>query len=450
MNPSFKPRDYQIEDLARMINSPRTGLGHDPGGGKTYIASMFTDYLHRVTGESIVWTMPGGIMAKNRNDILFSTNFAPEEVAIVQGTPDQRKAMYANDGIKVYLMSATGYANEWGALPFRVRHSIHDEIQLAYTTFNTKRTQDWITACKNKGAVVPMTGTIIKGRLDSAYPTCHVIAPWAYSNDRQFLGFHAWYDENGKVIGWKNHDRLREVLSRSMIFRSFASIYGKENKVIQVQRCIVGPKAWKLYKSLEEDALIELEDSFIDAGNPAVGAMSARQVLASPEKYEIDEKTGKDEALEIYISDHLKTGERLAIFSSFTAEQLRVVRMIEKMGGKVRHINGTVSYQDRQEIDRLLNANEIQFVVASAQTAGIGLNWHFLNTMVFCTIDYTDDSFIQAFRRGIRGTREIPLRIIILKYEDTIEDRIMHIVDRKSRDHNLVNAGIEPLNLGQL
>jgi hypothetical protein len=128
-------------------------------------------------------------------------------------------------------------------------------------------------------------------------------------------------------------------------------------------------------------------------------------------------------------------------------EQERIVEMILKLGGTVGHINGTVSNVRRQEIDTQFNAAALQFVVASPATAGIGFSWGFLKTLVFVSVDYQDDSFIQAYRRGIRGRRDDNLLVLVMKYEGTIEDRMLEIIDRKSYDHNLVNEAIQPLTL---
>lgn len=450
MDPNFKARDYQIEDLSRLMLQRKCGLFHEPGAGKTYIAAMYSQYMVRYANEKVVWTQPGGIIKKNFRDILFSTDLAPEEVQIVQGTPEQRDKQMQNLEAKVFLMSGQGYANEYEKLqkyqPL-LRHSIHDEIHLYYTTHGSARTANWYRACKRMKSIVPMTGTIIRGRLDSAYPVCHTLAPQYYGSDRAFNAHHAIYDEGGKVFAWKNHERLKEVLQRSGIFRSFASIYGPEAKIIQVEKVEMNEAQAKVYKTLEETALIELADEWVDAGMPAVGAMRARQVLAAPELFGIKGETGKDAALRVHLEDHLKSGERLAIFSASTEEQLRIVKMIEEMKGTVGHINGTVSNIRRQEIDEQFNAGTLQFVVASPATAGIGFSWGFLNTLIFVSLDYLDDSFIQAYRRGIRGVRGHPLLIKILKYEGSIEDRIMAIIDRKSMDHHLINEAIEPLSL---
>jgi hypothetical protein len=450
MDPSFKARDYQVEDLSRLMMQRKCGLFHDPGTGKTFIMAMYAQYLVRYANEKVVITQPGGIIKKNYRDILFSTDLAPEEVQIVQGTMAEREEQMRSPTAQVFLISAQGWANEWEKMQAyqpKIRHSFHDECHLAFTTHGSARSQNWYRASRRMESIVPSTGTIIRGRLDSAYPVLHLLAPMYYGSDRAFNLHHGWYDGNGKVIAWKNHDRLAAVLQKVGIFRSFKSVYGEEAKVIQVEKVEMSEGQARIYKTLEATALIELEDSWVDAGNPAVAAMRARQILACPEMFEVKGKTPKDEALEVHIADHIKSGERLVIFSALTHEQTRIAKLITMLGGTVGHINGTVSNVQRQTIDANFCAGAIQFVVASPATAGIGYNWAFLKTVIFASVDYTDDSFIQAYRRGIRGVRSEAMLILILKYEGTVEDRILEIIDRKSMDHHLVSDGIEPLNL---
>ena len=446
----FTARKYQIEDLATLINNPRHLEGQDPGCGKTYICGMFTQYILDHTNERVIWTMPGGILKKNYRDILFCTNIAPEQICIVQGPPAKRKEIYSNSQYKVLLMTGQTYANEWELLPKDYRHTFHDEIHLYYTTYNSKRTTEWVRACKSKGAIVPMTGTFIRGRLDSAYPVLHVLAPWAYGSDRSFLQYHALYDENGAVAGWTNHERLGEVARRIGTFRSFKSIYGEEQKIFERHTYQLSDKVRQVYDKFEATGLAELTDKFVDSQNPAVTVMRLRQMMAAPDLFDIKEETEKEAAIRVDVEDHLKSGERLAIFTPITAEQLRIVKIIQEEGGTVGHINGTVSNQNRQTIDEKFCAGQIQFVVASPQTAGIGFNWNFLNTIIYPSIEYTDDSLVQSYRRGIRGVRDQPLRIKLLQYEDTIEERIWQIVDRKNRDYALTTPHIELLNLHAL
>lgn len=447
-------RPTQIEDLSRLISNPRTGLFHSPGGGKTAIAALMSQYIWDCAKEAIVWTQPGGIMEKNKDEILQVTDFAPDEVAMVQGTAFERGQILNDPRKKVFLMTGVGLSKEYELFPKRIKHMVNDECHLYYTTHDPERTKNWYRASRRManqlGALIPMTGTVIRGRLDSAYPILHQIGQSYYGNDRMFMMHHAVYDENGSVCGWKNHERLRDVLQQVGIFRSFKEIYGEEQVVFQVTNVHPGLKTFKAYKEYEQTGLLEMEDDFVDSGAPASNAQKAMEILGSPRDFGIDEDSAKDKILEPMIEDMIKSGERLAIFSAHTKEQLRLVKIIAKLGGRVGHINGTVPNGRRQVLDKEFQTGETQFIVASPDTAGIGFNWGFLDTIIFYSMRYTDDSFLQAYRRGVRGKRESPLRVLIFHFPETIEDRILQVNDRKSLDHALVNPNIEALRLFQL
>ena len=117
------------------------------------------------------------------------------------------------------------------------------------------------------------------------------------------------------------------------------------------------------------------------------------------------------------------------------------------MGLKVGLINGKVQAKDRAIIDQKFCAGEIQVLVGSPATAAVGYNWGFVDTIVFVSMDYKDSNFIQGYRRAIRGVRDKPLLIYILQYESKVEDRILEIVEAKSRLSNQVDETKEVLSL---
>jgi hypothetical protein len=79
----------------------------------------------------------------------------------------------------------------------------------------------------------------------------------------------------------------------------------------------------------------------------------------------------------------------------------------------------------------------------------VGFNWGMLNTIIFASMDYGDDSFVQAYRRAIRGKRDKPLLIIVLEYEDSIDQRIFDIVQMKSKEANLIDETKEKIVLDE-
>jgi hypothetical protein len=465
------PREDQIADLAFFINNPKAGLLHDPGVGKTITAGAYTEYCWKYLGWKVVWTQPMSLIKKNKDEILACTDFLPEEVIMVRGTPEKRRKLMSDHRGKVFLFTGPGWSSEWQVLleyhP-EVKASIHDEIHLYYAGHKSKRTQSWYIASRQMKSVIPMSGTLIKGKLDSVYPTLHVIAPQYYGSYESFMAQHACQDEYGRNEGWQNHEKLRNVLGAVSIRRSFESIYGKAAPVIQVEQVEMHPLQREKYDELAEMATLELSDRFLEAGTAGVMAIRCRQILAHPERvklpieYNADGKptkyqdynllgkditTGKDEAMLVHAESSYMAGERLVVFAALQPEQERIYNLLLKKDYRVGLINGNVSEKERVRIDLEFREHKLDFVVGSAATMGVGFNWNFLEMVLFVSLDYGDDTFTQAYKRGIREHRGKPLLVKVLMYENSIDYRIFQIVQRKSEDNNQVDETKEVIFL---
>jgi SNF2 family DNA or RNA helicase len=133
------------------------------------------------------------------------------------------------------------------------------------------------------------------------------------------------------------------------------------------------------------------------------------------------------------------------VFATLKPEQNRIRAVLEREGLRVAMINGDVSMSKRAEIDAKFQRGEIDWIVASPATAGVGFNWQRAAVVVFTSPSYMDDEIVQAYRRAIRGIRETPLPIYLPQYTGTVEDRILEIVEEKSRLAAKVDPTREPL-----
>lgn len=448
---TWTARPDQIEDLAHFINNPRDLMLHDPGVGKTIVAALYSYYCWANKGSRVALVQPISLMSKNKEEFLKFTNFDEHEVVCVQGTPAKREKLMRSNA-KVFLFGGDGFASQWEMLK-----SFHpdlgvlicDEPHLYFSGHKSVRTQSWYRACRELWSVIPMTGTIVKGKLDSIYPFLHASFPKYYGTYENFMAMHAELDENGKLIHWKNHDRLRMILERHSICRSFESIYGEDATLIITETVDMEKVQREKYEELEAFALIELEDSFIEAGTPGIKAIRARQVMACPEHLgvvPIGTVTGKDARLLVHIQEAIVSNERLTIFSALVPEQERIFGMIKKLGKTVGLINGNTSLAQRRVFDEEFRAGRLQFIVGSPACMSVGFNWGFLRKIVFVSLDYMDDSFVQAYKRGVRGKREQPLLVYVLEYRKSIDQRIFKIVEGKSKDAQLITPHKKILN----
>ena len=294
---------------------------------------------------------------------------------------------------------------------------------------------------------VPMTGTLIKGRLSSAYPIFHCIEPRYYPSFQSFMNHHAHMDEQGNVVGWKNPDRISQIVGKHFISRSFESIYGKESKVIQTELCEMSTKQRAAYDEFEAKAILELENSFLTGKTGGVHAIRCRQIMAHPETFGLAKTTGKDAMLDLHLENHANSGDRLVIYAAFIAEQERIIGLVRAKGMSCAIMNGNTPTPRRSEIDEKFCANQLQVIVGSPQVATVGFNWEFLNHMIFTTLDPGDDVFYQSYRRAIRGKRITPLLITVLEYENSLDQRTMRNIKRKSKLSQDVDGSREVFDL---
>lgn len=451
----LKPlRDYQIDDLAFYIQNERCANLSDPGAGKTPSACVYMQYLWQDLNAKSIFMMPKSLLYKNKVEMHNFTDLTDEQVVIVDGTPKEREKQMRNPNAVVFLMGFKRFADDWEYL--RTIHPtlnalIIDEFQMGgFKNPESKRSKALFKAMRSMKYFLPMSGTLISGRLDSCYSAIHVIEPRYYANHYSFLVQHALMDEYGTVIAWINHEKIGRIFMRHCIRRTFESIHGEQAKVIINELVQMDSKCRAAYKEFEQKALLELEDKFLDGGNPAVHAMRCRQIMGHPHTLGLlkeNELSGKEQQLEIHVQDHVNKGTPLVIYASLIPEQERIAKLCKQWGLKVGLINSTVSAKKRAQIDIDFQAGKLDCIVGSPATAAVGFNWNHCDHVIFFSMDYENINFVQAYRRMIRGERENVLLISVLEYEHSIDQRIFDIIDRKSRDLSKVDATYEKLTL---
>jgi hypothetical protein len=407
------------------------------------------------------WAMPKSLLEKNRREILRFTEFEPDEVAIVDGTPQKVVDALQNPAHKFFLMGFDRYSQVHEILPPDCKALFVDEMHKGWGGDSSKRTQAFYKAMERRNEFfIGMTGSLVNGRLDSAYPAIKAIEPRYYPSFNGFMNFHAIYDDDMKVIGWRNHWKLSAILGKHGIRHTFEEVYGKEDVVIMPEPVYMSERHRAIYDKFEQQAILELEKFYVDGTEPGVGFIRARQLLEHPNMFPDlsedakgkwvnilpDERPAKEEYIDLHLTDHVRNGTPVVVFSAMVPQQKRILDMMRhehKM--EVEILNGEVSAKRRGEIDLAVQRGDLQGLVASGEVADVGFNWQYFGKqelchMIMATINFLDTTFFQAYRRAIRGKREKSLLVSVPQYVDTIEQRIAQIVHRKSVMANKVDA----------
>ena len=511
-DPDVSLRDYQVADLAFYMANPKCLNLSDPGTGKTPSVCVMQWWLWATHGIGTAFVMPLSLLGKNRKEILRFTDFKHSEVTIVKGlkplTASQKKLAeklrrwkgkyelfggekvtyralreagvvnkdmsvneqmlqartvlpyeIANPGnTKVFLMGFDCYSQFWRHLPEFVKACHVDEIHKGYKGDASQRTQGFYESFQKRMQwFIGMTGTLVSGRLDSAYPAIRIIEPRYYPSYKGFYYYHAIEDPfTGKLVSWRNHDKLSAIFRKHAIRRTFEMVYGPEAKVIIPEWVEMTEAQREVYDQFKEKAFLELENFFLDGTEPGVNFIRARQIMEHPNVFPnlagegtVDvlkgAKCGKEERLEIHFEDHQRTGKPVIVYAALKPQQYRIFELARKYGLKPAVLNGEVTPKKRAEIDEAFRRGDLNCIIASPAVADVGFNWQWcgeqeVEHMIFASLDFLDTTMLQAYRRAIRGKRDTPLRITVLLYEDSLDHRICWIVYQKSLDANKVDS----------
>lgn len=430
---------HQMDNLARSIRQPRFLNCDDPGTGKTPPSCLKIWYAWHDLGLRTWWQMPTTLQQKNLDELYRWSEFAPGDCIIYTGNEDLTN-------VKVVISSFARFRKCWND-GWPLGQVVIDEPQLGYKTFGSATVNALLEAMlgrENRHLLI-MSGSLIAGRLDAAYPMLACCAPWLYSSYPNFIAEHSYEDLFTGKRHWINHDLLRRRIAKFATFRSYSELHPGEQYVIEpVEWVDMSKRHLAKYRELEKEAMLELDDRWLEAEQPGVHALRADQILAHPNELILDtgtynlighEEPGKDEHLRIHFMDHLRQGTRVAVFCRFVPEVRRVARLAESCGLRVGAICESVPVAKRPELDRMFREHQLDVMVATAATAGVGLNWPFLDHIIFATVDYADDHYKQAIFRALRGDRSKPVRVTTLAYRKAaVELRKLRIIQEKSED----------------
>ena len=336
---TFQLRDDQITDLGYFMNKPLAINGNEPGTGKTPVVCVLQRYQWDQHGAATIWVMPKTLLEKNREEAIRFGGWDSKDVVIIDGTPAEVEVQLLLPA-KLFLMGFQRFKliMEAGGFPERFTSFHADEYHKGFGGHESQQTQAMYKFMQKQGKFfLPMTGTIVNGKLDTAYPPMQVIEPAYYGNFKAFQNFHHIIDLfTGKRCGFRNHAHLRDVLGDHGTYRKWTDIFGPEMKIIQRETVPMEPEARALYDKFEAEAVLELEKFFIDGTLPGVAFIRARQLMEHPNRFPdltefgrwVDiipgKRNGKVERLDLHITNHVENDTPVVIFAAMVPQQREI------------------------------------------------------------------------------------------------------------------------------
>lgn len=192
----------------------------------------------------------------------------------------------------------------------------------------------------------------------------------------------------------------------------------------------------KVYEELEDEFIAELNSGVVTAANAGAKSMKLRQIVGggvygSNGAQVLDD--AKVEALLDLIEE--QEGQPLMVAVGFQHE---VARIRKALGYDAPYLGSGLSNNEANQIVDDWNAGKIPVLLVHPTTSSLGLNLQAGgNAMVWFTLTWSHDEYVQTIARIWRQGQEKPCVIHHLIAVDTIDERVLEVLrskDAKQRD----------------
>jgi SWI/SNF-related matrix-associated actin-dependent regulator 1 of chromatin subfamily A len=273
--------------------------------------------------------------------------------------------------------------------------------------------------------IILLTGTPITSRPIELYPLLNITAPAAWSNFWQYAHRYCAARNNGwgwDFTGASNLDELYEKTRAYIVRRT------KEQVLQELPAKRRVPLAMSTQDLGEyEKALGEAREQIIYART--AGLPIAANHLALIERMKQAAVSAKLPAAMDWIKDFINSGEKLVVF---VTHHFVVDALMSVFGNKAVRLTGEDRQKARQDaIDRFQNDDEVRLFVGNIQAAGVGITLTAASDVAFLEFGWTPGEHDQAEDRCHRIGQHDSVTCWYLAAEDTIDEKIINLLERK-------------------
>ncbi|MEQ1530401.1 MAG: SNF2-related protein, partial [Methylococcales bacterium] len=411
-------------------------LADDMGLGKTVqtlVHLLVEKQSGRMTNPTLI-IAPTSLMSNWRRE---AERFTPDlQVLILQGT--ERKQQF--DKIKDFDLILTTYPllprDELILLEYDYHYLVLDEAQTIKNPLSKAAKLVRKISAEHR---LCLTGTPMENHLGELWAQFDFLMPGFLSDSSTFKKIYRtpieMHGDNQQrlrlskriapfMLRRSKQDVVKELPAKTEIIRS-VPLYEKQAALYESIRLTMEKK---VRDAIAEKGLSRSHITILDA------LLKLRQTCCDPrtlplkEAQKISASAKLDLLLEM-VPELLEEGRRILIFSQFT----RMISLIEKelSSRKLNYAKLTGQTRNRDEAIDLFKSGQVDVFLISLKAGGVGLNLTEADTVIIYDPWWNPAVENQAADRAHRIGQDKPVFIYKLITENTVEEKILAMQDRK-------------------
>lgn len=253
-----------------------------------------------------------------------------------------------------------------------------------------------------------------------------------------FGGFH-----DSQIIGYKDLDLLRDELQTCMLRRTKDIVAPNlPPKTVTYEVIEMSEEHRKFYDAIKDGIKEEADKIELNASNLLALTTRLRQATSAPSVLTSNPiMSSKLERCAEIVEDLVENGEKVVILSTFVEPVYSLAKLLDKYKPTIN----TGDQSDESVFKNVVNFQEGNDKVFIGTYGKVGTG-HTLNAaayMICIDTPYTYAQFSQGTDRIHRINNDRPAFITVLACKDTIDERVIEIIESKKELSDFVVDGIE-------
>lgn len=447
--------DYQREGVLFAAQAGRCLLGDEMGLGKTAQAIGAAEAMARVFGvERVLVVCPTSLKHQWKGEI---ARFTTRPARVIEGGRASRAEAFADpqpffkitnyDTVHYDLAAIAAWSPDLVIL---------DEAQ---------RIKNWSTrvarsvkAIRSPYAVV-LTGTPLENRLEELISIVQFVDPHRLGPTFRLLHDHQVLDDVGKVVGYRDLDKLGQTLTPILVRRL-------KDQVLDQLPARIESTVFVPMTPLQRDMHTESQEEvarlvakwrrfryLTEADKQRLMAALQKMRMACDSSYLLDTQT--DQGLKVgeivtVLGEVLeRPGAKAVVFSQWLKMQELLVKAAKRQKwGHVR-FHGGVPGRDRGKLVQTFRDDPNCRLFLSTDAGGVGLNLQFASAVVNVDLPWNPAVLEQRIGRVHRLGQREPVRVVNFVAKGSIEEGMLSVLQfKRSLFTGVLDGGPADVELG--
>jgi SNF2 family DNA or RNA helicase len=424
---------YQLRGAVFAACRGRCILGDDMGLGKTVQTLAAAELLAQERGiERVLVVAPASVKYQWETEI---KKFTTRSVQVIEGLSNERRSQYSQATFYRLINYEQVVRDQDELNAWQPDLIVLDEAQRIKNW--ESKTSRAVKKLRSRYALV-LTGTPLENKLEELYSIVQFVDDRRLGPAFQFLYDHRVLDGNGKLLGYRNLEAIREKLEPILLRRTRAEVLSqlpaRTDTTVYVEMADEQKQPYAehhntLGRLLQKKYLTEVDRRRILACITNLRMLCGSTFLldketnVSPKLDELDELLGE-------LLDHAPT-RKIVVFSQWETMLHKAAEVLsaQKLGYTMLH--GSIPGGERRKLLERFRDDEGCRVFLSTDAGGTGLNLQSADTVINLEVPWNPAVLEQRIARVHRMGQHRPVQVFNLVMRDSIEERVLRVLEQK-------------------